>query len=53
MTLEGFHGVEINSSLDFTLGEIVNARANKRTDKYGGSLQNRTRIILDIIGKIR
>lgn len=49
----GFHGVELNVSLDFALGQMVTASLNERTDEYGGSLGNRTKIIIKIIENIR
>uniref|UniRef100_A0A0N5AXU7 Oxidored_FMN domain-containing protein n=1 Tax=Syphacia muris TaxID=451379 RepID=A0A0N5AXU7_9BILA len=49
----GFHGVELNASLSFALGQMVDASQNVRTDVYGGCLENRTRIILEIIKNIR
>lgn len=49
----GFHGVEVNVSLDFALGQLVTASANERKDEYGGTLQNRTNILFEIISGIR
>uniref|UniRef100_A0A9J2Q5D9 NADH:flavin oxidoreductase/NADH oxidase N-terminal domain-containing protein n=1 Tax=Ascaris lumbricoides TaxID=6252 RepID=A0A9J2Q5D9_ASCLU len=49
----GFHGVEINVALDFALGQLVDASTNSRSDEYGGSLMNRTRILFEIIKGIR
>uniref|UniRef100_A0A914ZNI0 NADH:flavin oxidoreductase/NADH oxidase N-terminal domain-containing protein n=2 Tax=Parascaris univalens TaxID=6257 RepID=A0A914ZNI0_PARUN len=49
----GFHGVEINVSVDFALGQLVDASTNTRSDEYGGSLLNRTRILFEIIEGIR
>ena len=49
----GFHGVEIHGAHGFLLSQFLNPLVNKRTDKWGGSLQNRSRIIFQIIKRIR
>uniref|UniRef100_A0A0N5AQ63 Oxidored_FMN domain-containing protein n=1 Tax=Syphacia muris TaxID=451379 RepID=A0A0N5AQ63_9BILA len=49
----GFDGVEIPCVWDFTLGYLLNADLNKRTDEYGGAFENRTRCLLKIIDRIR
>ncbi|MEN6387872.1 MAG: NAD(P)-binding protein [Candidatus Cryosericum sp.] len=49
----GFDGVEIKVAHDGILGQFVSLLKNKRTDKYGGSIENRGRIIVEILGAIR
>uniref|UniRef100_F1L307 NADH oxidase n=1 Tax=Ascaris suum TaxID=6253 RepID=F1L307_ASCSU len=49
----GFHGVEINVGMDFALAQLVTATTNSRNDEYGGSLENRTRILFEVINSIR
>ncbi|KHN82372.1 NADH oxidase [Toxocara canis] len=49
----GFHGVEINVGMDFALAQLVTATTNSRRDQYGGCLENRTRILFEVINAIR
>ncbi|KAH9150856.1 hypothetical protein AeRB84_006395, partial [Aphanomyces euteiches] len=45
----GFDGVEIHAANGFFIDQFVRSSANTRTDQYGGSLQNRTRIVAEIL----
>ena len=49
----GFHGVEYHFAHGFTLCQFMDADANRRTDAYGGSLENRCRIVTDILPEVR
>lgn len=49
----GFGGVEIHGAHDYVICEFLNGESNLRTDGYGGSLENRARIIFDIAKGIR
>lgn len=49
----GFDGVEIHGGHGYLLAEFVSPYTNKRTDEYGGELNNRTRFPLEIVSKIR
>ena len=49
----GFDGVEIHGAHGYILAEFLSAATNRRTDHYGGSLENRARIIFEIIDGIR
>jgi 2,4-dienoyl-CoA reductase-like NADH-dependent reductase (Old Yellow Enzyme family) len=49
----GFDGVELHSPHGYLIHEFLSRRSNKRTDEYGGSLENRARFLLNIIRKIR
>lgn len=44
----GFDGVEIHAANGFLLEQFLSDRSNVRTDIYGGSIQNRCRLILEI-----
>ncbi|WP_455539302.1 NADH:flavin oxidoreductase [Terrisporobacter sp.] len=48
-----FDGVEIHSAHGYLLNQFFSPLSNKRTDEYGGSLENRIRIHLEIIKEIR
>ena len=45
----GFDFVEIHSAHMTLLDQFIQPGSNKRTDKYGGSIENRSRIILEIV----
>lgn len=49
----GFDGVEIQMGHGYLLGQFLSPASNKRTDAYGGSLQARMKICLDIVRHIR
>lgn len=49
----GFDGVEIHGAHGYILAQFLSAEINKREDRYGGSLENRARIIFEIIDGIR
>lgn len=49
----GCQGVEIHGATAYLLHQFHSPHSNKRTDKYGGSLENRMRLALEIIRGIR
>jgi 2,4-dienoyl-CoA reductase-like NADH-dependent reductase (Old Yellow Enzyme family) len=49
----GFDGMEIHGAHGYLLCQFISAEINKREDDYGGSLENRTRIIDNIIAGIK
>ncbi len=49
----GFDGVEYHFAHGFTLCKFLDPEFNKRADSYGGALQNRVRVITEIIPQIR
>lgn len=48
----GFDGVEINSANSYIIDQFLNDQVNNRTDEYGGSIENRCSLALEIIGAI-
>jgi 2,4-dienoyl-CoA reductase (NADPH2) len=48
-----YDGVEIMGSEGYLINEFVSAKTNKRTDKWGGSFENRIKFPLEIIRKTR
>ncbi len=48
----GFDGVEIHGAHGYILLEFLSPKLNRREDRYGGSLENRSRIIFEIIDGI-
>ncbi|MEO4002073.1 alkene reductase [Mesorhizobium sp. CAU 1732] len=48
----GFDGVEIHGANGYLLDQFLKDGANTRTDAYGGSVQNRARIVLEVTAAI-
>jgi len=49
----GFDGVEVHSGHGYLLSSFVSPITNTRTDQYGGPLENRMRLTLDVVRAIR
>ena len=49
----GFDGVEVHGAHGFLLNQFFSPLTNRRSDKYGGSLENRMRFPLEVVEKIR
>ncbi len=49
----GYDGVELHGAHSFLIAQFFSKYYNRRTDEYGGSLENRTRFISEIIDGIR
>jgi len=49
----GFRIIEIHSAHGYLLHEFLSPLTNKRTDEYGGSFENRIRLLLAIVSGIR
>lgn len=49
----GFGGVEIHAAHGFLLSQFLSPLFNKRTDAYGGSLENRMRLVIETIDAVR
>ena len=49
----GFDGIEIHSGHLYLLSTFLTPKYNKRTDEYGGNDENRARMLVEIIEKIR
>lgn len=44
----GFDGVEIHGANGYLLDQFLHDDSNRRTDQYGGSIENRTRLLLEV-----
>jgi 2,4-dienoyl-CoA reductase-like NADH-dependent reductase (Old Yellow Enzyme family) len=49
----GFDGVEVHAAFGWILCQFLSPTINRRDDRYGGSLENRARLIFEIIDGIR
>lgn len=49
----GFEVVEIHGAHGYLIGEFLSPHSNRRTDAYGGSFENRTRLALEIVDAVR
>jgi 2,4-dienoyl-CoA reductase-like NADH-dependent reductase (Old Yellow Enzyme family) len=49
----GFDGVELHGAHGYLLAQFLSPEDNRRTDRYGGSLENRARVILEIVDGVR
>jgi 2,4-dienoyl-CoA reductase-like NADH-dependent reductase (Old Yellow Enzyme family) len=48
----GFDGVEIHGANGYLLDQFLHDNVNKRTDQYGGSVENRTKFPLEVISEV-
>jgi 2,4-dienoyl-CoA reductase-like NADH-dependent reductase (Old Yellow Enzyme family) len=46
--LAGFDGVEVHGANGYLLDQFLQDRTNQRTDNYGGSIENRARLMLEV-----
>ncbi len=49
----GFHGVELHGAHGYIICQFLSADINHRTDQYGGSFENRSRLLFEILDGIR
>ena len=48
----GFDGIEIHAANGYLLDQFLNSDTNRRTDKYGGSIENRARLLLEVVDQV-
>jgi N-ethylmaleimide reductase len=48
----GFDGVELHGAFGYLPHEFLVDSANQRTDEYGGSIENRARFVLEVMGRL-
>jgi len=51
--LAGLDAVEIHAGHGYIISEFLSPAMNQRDDEYGGSLENRARLLLEIIAEVR
>jgi N-ethylmaleimide reductase len=49
VTTAGFDGVELHAANGYLLDQFLKRGANQRTDDYGGSIENRARLMLEVL----
>jgi N-ethylmaleimide reductase len=48
----GFDGVEVHAANGYLIDQFLRDRTNRRTDRYGGSVENRTRFLLEAVDAV-
>ncbi|TMW68943.1 hypothetical protein Poli38472_001099 [Pythium oligandrum] len=49
----GFDGIEIHAAGGYLIDQFLQSISNRRTDKYGGSFENRARFLMEIIDAVK
>ncbi|MFT5659007.1 MAG: N-ethylmaleimide reductase [Gammaproteobacteria bacterium] len=50
--LAGFDGVEIHAANGYLLDQFLKNGSNHRSDNYGGSIENRARLVLEVVAAV-
>ncbi len=48
----GFDGVEIHGANGYLINQFINPGSNQRDDHYGGSIENRTRFVMEVVAAV-
>jgi N-ethylmaleimide reductase len=48
----GFDGVELHGANGYLLEQFIRPNSNQRTDAYGGSIENRTRFVIEVVNAV-
>lgn len=48
----GFDGVEVHGANGYLLDQFLRSNSNHRTDEYGGSIENRARLLLEVVDAV-
>jgi 2,4-dienoyl-CoA reductase-like NADH-dependent reductase (Old Yellow Enzyme family)/thioredoxin reductase len=49
----GYDGIEVAASLGLLIAQFLNPQSNRRTDRYGGSRENRMRFLCEVLAEVR
>ncbi len=50
--LAGFDGVELHGAFGYLIDQFLQDGSNKRTDEYGGTIENRARFLLEVVAAV-
>jgi 2,4-dienoyl-CoA reductase (NADPH2) len=53
MKKAGFDGIEIGAHMSYFVASFLSPKTNLRTDEYGGSAENRARIVVNVVRRVR
>ena len=48
----GFDGVEVPAANGYLIDQFLRDQTNKRTDRYGGSIENRSRFLMEVVDAV-
>jgi N-ethylmaleimide reductase len=48
----GFDGIEVHAANGYLLDQFLNSDTNHRTDKFGGSIESRARLLLEVVEQV-
>ena len=48
----GFDGVEIHAASGYLVQQFLDSTINQRTDRYGGSVENRARFLIEVVAQV-
>jgi N-ethylmaleimide reductase len=48
----GFDGVQIQANYLYLIAQFLNSATNRRTDEYGGSTENRARLLFEVTEEV-
>ncbi|WP_261300480.1 alkene reductase [Paenibacillus andongensis] len=48
----GFHGIEIHAANGYLLQQFLEDKTNQRNDRYGGSIENRARLLFEVLDEV-
>lgn len=49
----GFDGIELHAANAYLIDQFIRSSVNKRDDEYGGSLENRLRLLVEVVDALR
>jgi N-ethylmaleimide reductase len=48
----GFDGVEVHAANGYLIDQFLRTQTNNRTDRYGGSIENRSRFLMEVVDAV-
>lgn len=48
----GFDGVELHAANGYLIDQFTSSRSNTRTDEWGGSIENRSKFVLEVVDSV-